>query len=301
MRKFVHAAIAALMATVGAIAFAPQASAQEVDIYITPGYHEANGRQWLTTCEPYSVTHRCTTQIWATQVSYVNGRFVQKNDWYFNNLTYRPSPRHIWKSNPLAAFGKVGPTEHKWTASDGREWRTECDTSVTGRGGCRNWVKADVISRSGSGYKWLREQWVLNSMVRFGDVQPLPEPVLPVDPDLSDVVIVPIVASDVPATIGGMTRYAAEGIVLYTRDIMSEAGVGVVAFGDLGVSLEEWAMVLLDPVRPNAKTVCGVLDNSGVYGCIFVTPKYGSVMAVNVDTSDSDVTLVATTLSMSMR
>ncbi|MEO7587483.1 MAG: glycosyl hydrolase, partial [Arachnia sp.] len=46
------------------------------DVYTTPGYHSVNGRKWFTTCESYSVTWRCTTEIWATQVTHAGGKFV---------------------------------------------------------------------------------------------------------------------------------------------------------------------------------------------------------------------------------
>jgi len=55
--------------------------AQAVDVYTTPGTHSVNGREWRTTCEPYSQTRRCRTEIKATQVSEISGRFVSKTDW----------------------------------------------------------------------------------------------------------------------------------------------------------------------------------------------------------------------------
>ncbi|MDO5736475.1 MAG: hypothetical protein Q4P15_08370, partial [Propionibacteriaceae bacterium] len=67
------------------------------DVYNTPGFHFVNGRHWYTRCEAYSQTTRCFTDIWGTQVSKVNGTWVQKNGWVFNNLTYLPSPRSLWK------------------------------------------------------------------------------------------------------------------------------------------------------------------------------------------------------------
>ena len=50
-----------------------------VDIYLTPGTHHVNGRTWRTTCEPYSTTRRCRTEIKATTVSYTSGRFAGAN------------------------------------------------------------------------------------------------------------------------------------------------------------------------------------------------------------------------------
>ncbi len=134
-----------------------------VDLYSTPGYHNVNGRKWFTSCEKYSQTTRCRTNIFATTISYTNGKFVPENKWVFNNLTYLPSPRSLWKNNPLGYEGK-------WTAADGRQWRTECDTPTTGRNGCRSYVKAKLIDVSpkgaGYGYEWTTK-WVFNNIVRF--------------------------------------------------------------------------------------------------------------------------------------
>ncbi len=102
-----------------------QQAAAEVDVYTTPGTHYVNGRDWRTTCEPYSQTQRCRTEIKATQVTQVGGVFTPRTDWYFNNLTYVASPRSLWEGNPLGNPGV-------WTAADGREWRTDCDIPSTG-------------------------------------------------------------------------------------------------------------------------------------------------------------------------
>lgn len=134
------------------------------DVYSTPGFHLVNGRHWHTRCESYSQTTRCFTDIWGTSVALVNGRWVQANGWVFNNITYQPSPRSLWASNPLGHTGQ-------WTAADGTRWRTECDTALTGRGGCRSftWGPAVVASQSaqGTSFGWT-QQWRFNNMVRFG-------------------------------------------------------------------------------------------------------------------------------------
>ncbi|WP_197510534.1 hypothetical protein [Tessaracoccus coleopterorum] len=133
-----------------------------VDIYTTPGFHIANGRWWLTSCEPYSQTSRCTTEIWATQVVREGSRFVNKSGWYFNSLTYLPMNRATWAGNPLARTGEF--------TSSGRRWRTECDTPVTGMGGCRNYIRATTVQADKLDGRWtFRQQdtWVLNSMIRF--------------------------------------------------------------------------------------------------------------------------------------
>ncbi|MEO7587917.1 MAG: hypothetical protein ABIS84_07795, partial [Arachnia sp.] len=137
--------------------------APPVDVYSTPGYHEVNGRSWNTRCEPYSKTTRCFTDIWGTQVSQVNGKWVQKSGWVFNNLTYLPSPRALWAGNPLAE-------NTSWTDVNGTKWRTECDTALTGRNGCRSFMWAEVVvaTKAGSGYTWATKwDWRFNNMVRF--------------------------------------------------------------------------------------------------------------------------------------
>ena len=135
------------------------------DVYNTPGYHNVNGRRWLTTCEKYSKTTRCRTSIWATTVAQVDGRFVNTNGWVFNNLTYLPGmTRAQWAGNPLGHNGS-------WIGSDGRKWRTECDTAATGRNGCRTFITASVISGTQGAdgkftYRWVTKE-ILNNMVRF--------------------------------------------------------------------------------------------------------------------------------------
>lgn len=135
-----------------------------LDLYGTDGEFMVNGRRWRTSCEKYSATSRCRTEIWATTVAQVNGRFVQSSGWVFNNLTYLPMPKAAWGTNPLANTGT-------WTATDGRRWRTECGTALTGRNGCRSWVEARVITNvagAGEPVRWgWTTIWVLNNMVRL--------------------------------------------------------------------------------------------------------------------------------------
>ena len=172
-RRLAALAASAVLTVGAAAALAPTAQA-EIDVYSAPGDYRVNGREWRTTCEPYSQTQRCRTEIWSTQVTQVNGRFVAKQGWYFNNLSYLSSPRNLWTKNPLGAYGVVGGSA-KWTATDGRKWNTVCDTAVTGRGGCRSYVTARVIeayrtSKGTTAYHWVTRQ-VFNNIVRFG---PLP-------------------------------------------------------------------------------------------------------------------------------
>ena len=106
---------------------------------------------------------RCRAEIWATTVRYVSGRYVQEKRWVFNNLSYLPSPRAAWANNNL---GRSNPG---WT-SGGRQWKTECDTATTGRGGCRSYVMADVVraSRTSSGWVYSKKkEWVFNNLVLF--------------------------------------------------------------------------------------------------------------------------------------
>lgn len=130
-----------------------------VDIYVTEGRWSKNNRQWATDCSKYSTSvDRCETKIWATQITRDGGRYVNKSGWYFNNLTYKPAPRSSYANNPLGYTGS-------WV-SEGRQWRTECDTALTGSNGCRTFVTADVIERDGSTYR-TRTKEVFNNMVRF--------------------------------------------------------------------------------------------------------------------------------------
>lgn len=146
------------------VKLAPTVDPKPVDIYTTPGYHKVNGREWITSCEPYSVTERCTTWIYGTQVDYINGKFVKRNGWTFNNLTYKPSPRSVWKGNPLGFT-------NSWTSTDGRKWMTECDTPRTGRNGCRSYIESKVVQaskKSDGTYSYaLVTKFVFNNIVLF--------------------------------------------------------------------------------------------------------------------------------------
>ncbi|AQP44831.1 hypothetical protein RPIT_08525 [Tessaracoccus flavus] len=124
------------------------------DLYVTPGMHEVAGRRWFTSCEPYSQTQRCTTLIWASTVR--DGQRV--DGWTFNTLTYRASSKSLWTGNPLAT-----PGEH---VVDGRQWRTQCNTALTGGNGCRSflWVRTPALI---DGKVAVFEGWQLNNIVRF--------------------------------------------------------------------------------------------------------------------------------------
>ena len=136
-----------------------------MDVYTTPGLHFVNGRHWSTTCEKYSQTVRCRTDIWSTAVQTKGGAFVSETGWHFNNLTYLPSARSLWKNNPLGNTGQ-------WSDKDGRSWMTECDTPRTGRGGCRTWIRTDVVestAKAGGGYSYsVVSKFVFNNLVLFG-------------------------------------------------------------------------------------------------------------------------------------
>ncbi|RMB62012.1 hypothetical protein [Tessaracoccus antarcticus] len=139
------------------------ATPKAFDVYTTPGTHHYNGRDWRTTCEPYSRTTRCRTEIQATTIQVINGRYVHAKGWAFNNLTYLPSARTLWKSNPLAQ-----PGNH---TINGRQWKTECDNAHTGRNGCRSYMLVSVITATattGGGYTYaVRDAWVFNNIVKF--------------------------------------------------------------------------------------------------------------------------------------
>ena len=133
-------------------------------VYNTPGYHKVNGRHWFTSCEKYSATQRCRTLIEATTVKQVGGKFVASHGWTFNNLTYLPAPKSLWKGNPLAETGS-------WTTADGRQWRTECNTPQTGGNGCRSFIRARVVANLAKPgqpvkYGWTT-RWEFNNIVQF--------------------------------------------------------------------------------------------------------------------------------------
>lgn len=159
MRKTLAGIAAAVIATAGLLVPAP-AQAATGDVYSTPGVQLINDRYWQTGCSNYSATIiRCTTDIFATKVFMENGQWYKQNTWAFNNLAYLPSARQAWASNPLGNTGS-------WTSTDGRTWRTECDTATTGRGACRNYIVATVASEAGGVVKQEAKE-VFNSMVRF--------------------------------------------------------------------------------------------------------------------------------------
>ncbi|NHB84781.1 hypothetical protein G7085_09645 [Tessaracoccus sp. HDW20] len=50
---------------------------------------------------------------------------------------------------------------------NGRNWRTECDTALTGRNACRSFIKTWVIEPApGGGYRNV-QKYVLNNIVLF--------------------------------------------------------------------------------------------------------------------------------------
>ena len=55
--------------------------------------------------------------------------------------------------DPFGGYGKVGNVS-SWTAANGRQWRVECDTAATGRGGCRSYIKTG-------------NYWLFNNIVLF--------------------------------------------------------------------------------------------------------------------------------------
>ncbi|GAA4892654.1 hypothetical protein GCM10025789_07200 [Tessaracoccus lubricantis] len=146
---------------------APVAKFVRTAPYTLAGKHTVNGRNWNTSCEPYSRTERCRTDIWATVVKVEDGRFVRENGWVFNNLTYLPyMTEAAWQGNPLAAHDMDGFT------SGERQWRTECHTAQTGRGACRSYTLTTVYSataKPAGGYAFSQSNaWVFNNIVMFG-------------------------------------------------------------------------------------------------------------------------------------
>lgn len=157
----------------GVVAFALNPSTGEVfdkdgpvDVYTQEGQHTINGREWRTSCEPYSQTIRCRTEIKAHTVEIMDGDYVKSYDWAFNNLTYVASPHALWKTNPLAnANGRNG------FELNGRQWKTECYTPATGNA-CRAYIWTSYVEayETAVGYRYRPAQgWVFNNIVRFSD------------------------------------------------------------------------------------------------------------------------------------
>ena len=235
---------AALAATVvliiaSGVASAPTARA-ETDIYGVPGIYHLHGRDWRTQCEPYSQTQRCRTEIRATQVRQVNGKFVQKTGWYFNNLTYLSSPRALWATNPLGGYGVYGGTA-KWTGIDGRQWRTVCDTPATGRNGCRTYATASVIeayktAAGATAYRWVTKE-IFNNIVRFGPLAVVKDVMMHTTVSLR---YFDVTVSD-PVSDADGTAFGARVKVCYTHAHPDAGGDGKVR-----VSLDPWSFGVLD-------------------------------------------------------
>ncbi|RMB57246.1 leucine-rich repeat domain-containing protein [Tessaracoccus antarcticus] len=183
MKRKVALVLAAVVVAASTLAGGTLPARAEVNVYTTEGIHNVNGREWKTTCEPYSQTKRCRTEIKATQISQINGRFVAKTDWAFNNLTYLPSARSLWKTNPLGNPGN-------WSATDGRRWYTECDNATTGNNGCRSYAEAKFIeSYQDNGkwnYRWVTK-FVFNNIVMFTTPTPPVKPTPPAAITMPDV------------------------------------------------------------------------------------------------------------------
>ena len=159
-KRVLHLMVIAVMALTIGVANAGNAQADDNRVYTQPGTHLVNGRYWQTECDMYSSeVVRCKTNIWTDTVVQLNGRFVNHEGWVFNTLTYLPSKREAWGANPLANTGQ-------WTAEDGRQWRTECDTPATGRGACRSYAVSTVIETATGSYK-TNSDWVINNIVLF--------------------------------------------------------------------------------------------------------------------------------------
>jgi hypothetical protein len=131
-------------------------------VYTTIGYHTVAGRQWYTSCEPYSSTStRCEAQIWATVVERTASGYAVRTTWVFNNLTYQGTAGPDWDANPLARTGTF--------TSSGRKWKVSCTPNVTsGPRTCRAYVWATRATRTltSSGYRYYTVTgWVFNDIV----------------------------------------------------------------------------------------------------------------------------------------
>lgn len=152
-----------LSITPGQAAAETKKASSATQVYTQTGVWAFNGRTWVTNCTPYSSkVDRCETKIWGTLVTYAAGKFTQKNQWVFNNLTYKKSPRSIWEpDNPL-----ITPGEH---TISGRKWKTECNTAWTGQGACRSQIWATVAGLKDGKYQNIN-MWVFNNIVNLSQI-----------------------------------------------------------------------------------------------------------------------------------
>lgn len=180
LKRSLQVMFVALFGAAMGVVSTQSASALEPSVYNQPGDHHVNGRYWKTSCEMYTPTVvRCTTNIWATKVVAHNGAYYNHNGWVFNNLTYLPSSESAWEGNPLASTGT-------WTAKDGRQWRTECNTEATGRNGCRSYATATMVANSGGKFT-VKNEFVLNNIVQFSSVgNPAQTTILPKSVDVAN-------------------------------------------------------------------------------------------------------------------
>lgn len=128
--------LAIVLVAFASMTFTAGSANASTDVYTTEGYHISGGREWQTTCEPYSLTTRCRTNI------------KSGGEWVFNNLTYLPVPSEEWGNNPLANSGTF--------ISNGRDWATVCNDEWTGPNACRTFIR-NVDNH----------MWQFNSIVAF--------------------------------------------------------------------------------------------------------------------------------------
>ena len=196
IKRALHVLMAAILGSTLALAAWPQqAQALEPSVYNQPGDHYVNGRYWRTSCEMYSTkVVRCRTEIFATKVIQHNGKYYNHNGWVFNNLTYLPSDKAQWEGNPLATNSSE-PSKTEWSGDDGRQWRTECNTPATGRGGCRSYVWAtNVVNINGTFVR--QSTWVINNILQFSTASIPPQTTIP--PRSATVANMPVETEFVP-------------------------------------------------------------------------------------------------------
>ncbi|MGO1385242.1 MAG: transglycosylase family protein [Arachnia sp.] len=241
LKRSLHIMLAVLMGAVFGLVSTSSASAVEPTVYNQPGVHLENGRYWKTSCDKYSSSVvRCRTEIWATKKVAANGTYYNHNGWVFNNLTYLPSDRASWATNPLGK--KVA-----WTANDGRKWKTDCDSTATGRNGCRSYAQAKVVVASGGKFV-AKDQWVLNNIVEFStSTVPAQTTILPAAPAIANVPVEVAFKAPVAAASSSGINMARES--MWDRIAKCESGnnwsinTGNGYYGGLQFNLATWRSV----------------------------------------------------------
>ncbi len=287
MKRKVAMVLAAVVVAASSAMGSSLPAKAEVNPYITEGTHFVNGREWRTKCEPYSQTQRCRTDIKATQVIEVDGEFVAKTGWFFNNLTYLPSARSLWATNKLSYT-------NDWVDANGRKWSTSCDTPSTGRNGCRTYAEARVVeayqARGVVRYRWATKS-IFNNIVQF-TVAPAVKPTPPPAVNVPDAGLRECINDELGnAARAVITKKDAAAVVeLDCTDYGIKTLTGLEQFANLqGLSIDSNYVKDLRPLQPLKKLeILYAFDNE----IVDVAPVSKLMNLVELDLGENRITQV---------